>query len=635
MLSFNSIKESGNSYIISNFPLKRFSMDLKREYKSKKLDNLLEAVGVDFKRFIRRDSRNVRIHKFFIPELVYLLKKFNYPKGIVDRVVNETWISSIDRPVNNRIDLSNIKKEMHLTLKNYQEDFVSEYDIKKQKYQLNGYLLSFDQGLGKTLTTLALMTALKKKVVIIIAPKSTLQTVWVDHLERFYKRKQKISLVGRDSISPNSNFIILNYEAMEKLNPIISALKRKSEEVGIIVDESHNFLRQKSNRTSKLIKLRQDLGCKDTLLMSGTPIKALGLEVIPLLLVLDPFFDEEAVETYKKSFGVNTTIAGDILRTRMNILMHRKVKGEVLKLPNKREEIVKIKLPYGAEYSVDHVKKVIKTFTEERFEYHKSRMDMYVETFYSVIDYLKGLAIGDTLEFKEYLKNIEYLRANPVTMQNEYARKVVTDTNEYERNVLLPELPNDLKKKFKEVKSAVKYVHLKVRGEVIGRLLSRLRIKMTMEMIEGCKLEKLVFTGLKKTVVFTSYTDVIEEASRYLKTKNLNPVLVYGKTANDTKKIVDRFKNEDDVNPIIASLLSMSTGVTLTEADTMIFLNKPWRHVDYAQASDRIHRIGQDVDVTIYSLVLDTGETENLSTRMESISEWSKEQFETIVGDST
>ena len=78
----------------------------------------------------------------------------------------------------------------------------------------------------------------------------------------------------------------------------------------------------------------------------------------------------------------------------------------------------------------------------------------------------------------------------------------------------------------------------------------------------------------------------------------------------------------------------MSTGVTLTEADTMIFLNKPWRHVDYAQASDRIHRIGQDVDVTIYSLVLDTGETENLSTRMESISEWSKEQFENIVGDS-
>lgn len=62
-----------------------------------------------------------------------------------------------------------------------------------------------------------------------------------------------------------------------------------------------------------------------------------------------------------------------------------------------------------------------------------------------------------------------------------------------------------------------------------------------------------------------------------------------------------------------------------------IFLNKPWRYIEYQQASDRIHRIGQDTEVYIYTLLLDTGNKENLSTRMEDIETWSRKMFEDIV----
>ena len=44
-----------------------------------------------------------------------------------------------------------------------------------------------------------------------------------------------------------------------------------------------------------------------------------------------------------------------------------------------------------------------------------------------------------------------------------------------------------------------------------------------------------------------------------------------------------------------------------------------------------MHRIGQDTDCDIISLVLDTGKEANLSTRMEDIMQWSSDQFDQIV----
>ncbi len=47
----------------------------------------------------------------------------------------------------------------------------------KQKYNLRGLILAFEQGLGKTMTSLALMESLGKDCIIIVAPKSTTRTV--------------------------------------------------------------------------------------------------------------------------------------------------------------------------------------------------------------------------------------------------------------------------------------------------------------------------------------------------------------------------------------------------------------------------------------------------------------------------
>jgi SNF2 family DNA or RNA helicase len=45
---------------------------------------------------------------------------------------------------------------------------------------------------------------------------------------------------------------------------------------------------------------------------------------------------------------------------------------------------------------------------------------------------------------------------------------------------------------------------------------------------------------------------------------------------------------------IIVTVAAGGAGLTLTAADTMVFLQRPWSHVDYTQAKGRAHRLGSE-----------------------------------------
>ena len=134
-------------------------------------------------------------------------------------------------------------------------------------------------------------------------------------------------------------------------------------------------------------------------------------------------------------------------------------------------------------------------------------------------------------------------------------------------------------------------------------------------------------------IIITNYRYIVEETFNILSKNKLHPVAIYQKTSKNMNTIIKNFKTNETINPLITTIQMMSTGVTLTEANTIIFLNKPWRYNEYQQASDRIHRIGQDTEVFIYTLLLDTDGRENLSTGMERVMEWSKEMFEHMMGE--
>jgi SNF2 family DNA or RNA helicase len=368
--------------------------------------------------------------------------------------------------------------------------------------------------------------------------------------------------------------------------------------------------------------------------MSGTPVRALGKEMVPTLEMLDPYFDDLARKIFLAAFGVSVPVALDILKNRLGLMMHRKMKAEVAKLPEKHRKDVRIKISNGNKYTLDSIKVEIQKFVEERNDYYNKNMKGYQQDFMEVLEYLEiHKNLGTDPQFLEYLKVIKRLKKVKYDPRDREFVERVRKANQYEKEKLRPLLPPELRKKFDHSKSVVKYVHLKIMGEVIGGLLNRRRSEMFSAMVEASPLCKIIKDSQKKTVCFSTFVDVVKSTNDYLISKcKLEPSLVFGETSSAILPILKRFKENDTINPLVATVQTMSTGVTLIEANTVIFLNKPWRHTEAAQAEDRVHRIGQDTDVYIYNFILDTGNKPNLSTRMEDIVSWSKEMFEGMVG---
>ena len=625
---FDPVAEEGMHYTIRNFPVLQFFNRLRKEYKTTKLEHLFEVIGI---RLFSANRRTIVIHKFFIPELLYLLDKFAFPISLINTIKAHTWIS--DPAPRGMIfggaDLSFIEKTMTAELYPHQKEFIQNYQVNKKMNHLRGALLSFEQGLGKTITALALMQGLKKEHVVIVCPKNTMLETWNHHLIKFFKEPQQTWIINttKGPLTSHYKWIIVNYEQLEYVKEFL--MKNKLPNLGIIVDESHNFLRTSSVRTQLLVDLSKYNSDADILLLSGTPVKCAGVELIPMMSVLDPFFDEEAITIFKKTFGFNTAIANDVLNARLSRMMTRVTKT-ILDLPEKKESVVSVRMDTGWKYTASQVEKQIITFVKERQEYYNQNLHLYINAFEEVIAWLKGEPdISSQPEFQRYLSIIDYLR--DANISDARGNADIVWANQYEINVLIPALPDNLKKQFLWSKSVVKYLPLKIKGEVIGQLLTRLRIQMTSEMMQAADLKQYVDKAMKKTIVFTSYVDTIELAYNYFKSNDYNPIAIYGKTASELTANVERFQTDQSLNPLIASLKMLSTGATLTAANTVIFLNKPWRSIEYQQASDRIHRIGQDTPCEIISLVLDTGKEANLSTRMEDIMQWSGDQFDQIV----
>ena len=198
--------------------------------------------------------------------------------------------------------------------------------------------------------------------------------------------------------------------------------------------------------------------------------------------------------------------------------------------------------------------------------------------------------------------------------------------NAYEKDVIMPKLPSTLCKDFKKAKGLVKYLSKVILGEFLGGVLGRRRIELHSALIEHSGIDRIAIESEKKTICFTNYVDTVLVAKNYFEKRGFEPLVVYSETNSEVNAILNDFRTSDTANPLIATIQSLSTGVTLICANTCIFLNLPWRSGDYEQASNRIFRIGQTAQVYLYDIILDTGDLANLSTRIQDILTWSKDQ---------
>lgn len=100
--------------------------------------------------------------------------------------------------------------------------------------------------------------------------------------------------------------------------------------------------------------------------------------------------------------------------------------------------------------------------------------------------------------------------------------------------------------------------------------------------------------GLRKLVVFAHHRDVITGLAGGLRGADIKTVWIDGSVPReDRQAAVDRFQDDPDTGVFIGQITAAGTGITLTAASDLLFVESSWVPAENEQAAMRVHRIGQ------------------------------------------
>ncbi|RKS07184.1 helicase-like protein [Nocardiopsis sp. Huas11] len=117
------------------------------------------------------------------------------------------------------------------------------------------------------------------------------------------------------------------------------------------------------------------------------------------------------------------------------------------------------------------------------------------------------------------------------------------------------------------------------------------------------------------TLVFTQYRRTGELLVRHFAERfgASTPFFHGGLNQQQRADIVRRFQSDDGPKVLVLSLKAGGTGLTLTRAADVIHFDRWWNPAVEAQASDRVHRIGQTRPVTVTTLTTGTTVEEHIA----------------------
>ncbi len=174
----------------------------------------------------------------------------------------------------------------------------------------------------------------------------------------------------------------------------------------------------------------------------------------------------------------------------------------------------------------------------------------------------------------------------------QYLEVDITTRTEYKR------AENDLISYLRNYKDADdEKIARSLRGEVMVKMgilkaiSARGKIKAAAEFIHD------VIDGGEKLIVFAYLKEVVYELKKIFP----KAVTVTGEDNQSQKQYaVDQFQDNPDCKLIILNYKSGGTGLTLTAASRVAFVEFPWTFSDCEQAEDRAHRNGQKNNVNCY-----------------------------------
>jgi SNF2 family DNA or RNA helicase len=434
-------------------------------------------------------------------------------------------------------------------------------------------ILADDMGLGKTVQALAVIREAESRATpgtiaacvgplahlsdpvgrkLIICPNSV-TGVWRREIDTWLGELAAESTVVIDAkdaakrlkqLESGAEWVIVNWEKLQERVNLLPHLE-KVDWTAVIADEAHRAKNRKSQQTKALWKLRAPI----QLALTGTPIMGAPDDLWALLKWLRPEqytsywrFWNQYVESYQGAFKpvVTGVRNADQLRFELADKLVRRRKTKVLSLPEKVVETIPVQMK-----------------PKQQKLYNEAEKELFLEVERAVEeDEALGDKVRDALVTND-LKALTYLLPNGAARVTRL------------RQIL--ETPACLE------------------GEdVSGKL--------------DAAVEIIADAQPKQFVLFTWFKPTAEAAASRLRKRKIKAEPLTGDTkAGDRADMVKRFQ-AGELEVLVCTIATGGVGLTLTAADTAIFVSRDWTPAINTQAEDRLWRIGQDNRVTILVL---------------------------------
>lgn len=106
--------------------------------------------------------------------------------------------------------------------------------------------------------------------------------------------------------------------------------------------------------------------------------------------------------------------------------------------------------------------------------------------------------------------------------------------------------------------------------------------------------------GPKQVVVCCEHYKLLALAQKRLEKKNISFGVIAGPVSEYERDLALRLFQEGKRQVLLFTIKAGGTGLTMTAADTIIFLQRSWSMIDNKQAEDRVHRIGSERHESIH-----------------------------------
>ena len=109
----------------------------------------------------------------------------------------------------------------------------------------------------------------------------------------------------------------------------------------------------------------------------------------------------------------------------------------------------------------------------------------------------------------------------------------------------------------------------------------------------------------EKVLIFTQYVEMGKLIQELISKKFKQEVLfLHGsQTLKEKTNVIDTFQEDESYKILVATLKTGGTGLNLTAAQNVIHYDLWWNPAVENQATDRVHRIGQEKDVMVYRFI--------------------------------